>query len=210
MRGHGDRQRYDERDEFSQSGLDDGWRNEDYYFERVRDRGYDNRDYSGNNYWPSRGDVRDERYGQYNDYVPALDYGRGYRSAGRDHATGYGNEGSRYMRDFENWRQGGSSYSEGYGGRNADDYRNGYGDRRHYDPSENFSRNDRDFDDRGSYQRGNSYQYDDYQSYPAYEARGYRREEWDPRESRRFRNRPQNEGREYGNRHRPSIREKRY
>ena len=215
MRGHGDRRRYDERDEFSQSSrspaMDDGWRNEDYYFERVQERrGYDNRDQSGSNYWPTRDDVREERYGQYSDYVPALDYGRGYRSAGPNKAVGYGNEGSRYMRDFENWRDGSDNYEEGNFGRNSNDYRNGYGDQVHYDPSERFNRNERVHDRYENYRDGDRYHYDDYQSYPAYGARGYSRDEWDPRDSLRFRNRPGSEGREHGDRHRPSVREKRY
>ena len=124
--------------------------------------------------------------------------------------VGYGNEGSGYMRDFENWRRGGDHYAEAYGGRNAEDYRDGYGEGRHYDPSDYDMRRDYEFEPRYNYQSENRDHYDDYQSYPTYVARAYGSDERDQRESNRFRNHPQNQGREYGNRHRPSIREKRY
>src|ERR1043165_10296816 len=104
-RGHSNRRNRDrDYDEFSTSGFEDGWRNEDYNFSDRQREGYWNRDYSGDNFWAERDDVRNERFGEQNDYVPALDY-RSQRSRQRPgRAYGYGNEGSAQMRDFEQWR----------------------------------------------------------------------------------------------------------
>jgi hypothetical protein len=214
-RGHGDRRR-DNRDydEFSTSGMEDGWRNEDYYFDADRARnGYWNRDYSGNNYWAGRDDVRDERFAEENDYVPSLDYGSAPRRRGGTY--GYGNEGSSQMRDFERWRESGNP--EGYAGRNANDYRQGYGDHGSYDPYRGHRSQDdtyypsrrEDYDPRAGEDNGR-YSYGDYESYPAYEARGYRPAEYHSWESNRFRNGGDRSRREFGREHRPYIREKRY
>lgn len=204
------------RDEFNTSGMEDSMRNEDYYFNRSRrSDGYRNRDYNGGNYWAQRDDVRDERYGQYSSYVPDVDYG--YERGPRRSTSGYGNQGSAQMRDFEHWREAGEE--EGYQGRNRNDYRNDYGDSYQYNPRNydrgGYRRNDEAdnynrFEDRGEHwHEQEDYGYGDYQSYPAYESRGYRHGEYDPRSSSRFRN-DGRASREFGRAHRPYIREKRY
>ena len=207
-RGHGGRDRgRSADDEFNAGGMEDSWRNEDYYyFERDEDRrGYDNKDYSGDNYWSGRRDVRDEREFQDPRYAPAVDYGSHSWRSHRNRAYGYGNQGSAQMRDFENWRDG-NREEEGYFGRNSNDYRNGYGDDRYYDPhDERRGRPSEGY--RESRQSADRYGYGDYQSYPAYTAPGYDEQHYHSWESRRFRNRGD---REFGRPHRQYIREKRY
>lgn len=145
-RGHG-RRRYEGEDEFSQSGFEDSYRNEDYYFERRQhQRGYDNRDHSGTNYWPSGSDIREEREGQYGDYVPGVNYGHDNDSRGGQHAYGYGNEGSPSMREYERWSN--RREPEGYFGRNSNDYRQGYDDRYRFEPGTGNNRNEISYRDR--------------------------------------------------------------
>jgi hypothetical protein len=225
-RGHGARRgsyRDDDelRDEFSDNGMEDGWRNDDYYFGRIRNRrGYSNRDYAGGNYWPSGEDIRGQREGRNNEYVPSFDYGSG-RGERYSRTTGYGDQDSPSMREYRHWRE--SAEPEGYAGRNRHDYEQGYGDRNRYqyNPGEydrggyrrnyeagHYNRYVSDANDDYRGRRGDRYAYGEYESYPNYAAdRRWRGDggSW-PRRSERFRNEP---GRGY-DRHRPYIREKRY
>lgn len=218
-RGHRRGARYYNDDEFSQSGLEDGYRNEDYYFDRVqRRRGYDNRDHGGSNYWPAGDRVREERSGWENDYVPEFNYGQESNARGSRRATGYGNEGSPSMREFDAWSR--DREPEGYFGRNSNDYRSGYGDRDryYYNPGDmdrrgwrrNEARDNRNpYADPSDYGRRDDHGYGEYESYPSY--RSSQDDRWSDRgydrPGGRFRDRSEND---YPRRHRPGIRDKRY
>jgi hypothetical protein len=133
------------RDDRNEYGIESDYRNENYnYNGNDRERGYDNRDYDQNNFWTLR--TRDEDYQQRrdDDYAPAVDYGSRGNYERSQRTTGYGNENSRSMNEFEHWRDESrqARYNRregdntGYAGRSADDYRNGYGDGHYYRTSD--------------------------------------------------------------------------
>ena len=222
---HSYSRRDDERDEFSQRGMEDPWRNEDYFFDRYHGRrGFSNRDYSESNYWPVNDRIRDEHYGNDNNYVPSINYGRERYREGYFRPSGYGNEGSGLMREYERWTSAPRNDEDGYRDRDSREYRQeDYGDRHYYDPSDYYPRGERtdrqanNYDDyaregRYSDERNGlqTYSYGDYESYPSYRSPEATRDDNWPQESNRHRRRGDYGQREYVRAHRPNIREKKY
>src|SRR5690606_15240003 len=119
---HSRRNEYDGYDEFNRSGMEDGWRNEDFYFDRNTERrGFSNRDYSGSNYWPVSDRIREEHVGNAFDYTP--EFGYGPQRDNRREAEGYGNSHSPSMEAYNDWREADDDRQGGYRGSDSRDYR---------------------------------------------------------------------------------------
>jgi hypothetical protein len=173
--------------EFDNS-MEDNFINEDYYYnDNGRGGGFGNRDYDSRNFWRNR-DEGDPWERGYERYVPEMNYGRSEPS--RNRTTGYGNNNSQSMRDFDRWRNESPDYrgyrggdNAGYRGRSSDDYENDYDRENYYNPagydredyrrnpgSGNYDRHARNEDGYRQYNspRAGSRDYDYYESYPSY------------------------------------------
>lgn len=155
-------------------GMNERYRTDDYYSAPGRSGGYDNRDYDERNFWDY-----DNGYGfgrsSNREFIPSRSERNSY-----DRSQGYGSRDSRFINEFDSWRNGNGEQTgdQGYRGRNSSDYNND-GDRRndYYNPAD-FNRDGRRRNPEadnynqfaGPYYRNreNHYDYDYYQSYPSY------------------------------------------
>ncbi len=231
----GQQDRYDQRrnsePDFYQD-RNENYENNGYYEASSRpDRGYGNPDYDERNYRFGQREEMEWGNGS-QQYVPEMDYGPRRRNP-RTQVTGYGNQNSRFMNEFERWRNGSDDYRSDYynsrnnnSGNRSDYYRadagmNQYDRHNGYD-NERYQQN---------YDRNDAPDYNYYESYPSYgqgapyndHERGYIRKQeamgnrgFDNDDDYSYRrddsqgNRRRFSSNEFDRRRRPMIRDKRY